>query len=284
MSSFTRNGRPLARASGLITERVGGELVVYDGETHEAHCLKPLATAVFDASDNSTSSADVARLASDALGRPVTNSDVDAALDELEACGLLVSPGTDGISRRSLMKRGAAVGGVAFAATLVTSVVAPAVGMAASTTPMYPCGFSGMAIAISAACTNPTTSVTTTTIYSAKWTSPKDSSRTTILSGEPTSSNSWGVIGPRSNTGGCELNNQPTNTSEPTWSAQVTAQLSGTDLFITVPTAANGCTYSISEVATWSGNTGCIHNVPVETTSTSDIYEVANYGSSSWPC
>ena len=37
------NTFPKARTDDLITERVGGELVVYDGQTSEAHCLSAIA-------------------------------------------------------------------------------------------------------------------------------------------------------------------------------------------------------------------------------------------------
>ena len=37
---------PLARAEGLLTEEVEAEIVVYDSESKQAHCLSPLAALV----------------------------------------------------------------------------------------------------------------------------------------------------------------------------------------------------------------------------------------------
>src|SRR5579859_4874757 len=62
---------PKARTADLVTERVGDELVVYDGRSSEAHCLSPLASAVFVAADGKTSTADLAAIASRQINEPV---------------------------------------------------------------------------------------------------------------------------------------------------------------------------------------------------------------------
>jgi hypothetical protein len=126
-------GLPLARTADLITEQIDGELVAFDGLTKEAHCLSPLAAAVFLAADGKTSIADIATAAGAKLGEPVDASHVEQALAELDERGLLAeSSASGGLSRRQLMRKGAVVGTAALAAPLVTSVVTPAYGAAAS--------------------------------------------------------------------------------------------------------------------------------------------------------
>jgi len=146
MSTGTNSRFPKARTADLITERVGDELVVYDGTSSEAHCLSALAAAVFVAADGKTSTADLAAIAGKQIGEVVDVPSVEQALVELEDRGL-VDQG--GISRRGFVQRSAAVGGAALAATMVTSVLTPAYGMAASLPSTLPTGYSSVAIEFS---------------------------------------------------------------------------------------------------------------------------------------
>lgn len=130
MSKGTNSNFPRARTADLITEQVGDELVVYDGESSEAHCLNALASAVFVAADGKTSTADLAAIASRQLHDTIDVPAVEHAIAELEDRGLVE---VGGISRRGFMRRGAAVGGVVVAGSLVTSVVTPAYGGTGST-------------------------------------------------------------------------------------------------------------------------------------------------------
>lgn len=148
MSRGTDDNFAKARADGLVTERVGDELVVYDSQTSEAHCLHPLAAAVFTAADGHSSPAAIAANVSAQLGDRFEVEHIEMALAELEDRGLVSVPVASGISRRSFMQRSAAVGGVAFAGTMITSVVAPAYGQAASLPQGYPSGFSSLAIQV----------------------------------------------------------------------------------------------------------------------------------------
>jgi len=124
MSTGTNSNFPKARTADLITERVGDELVVYDGKSSEAHCLSALASAVFVAADGKTSPADLAAIASRELKDAVDVPAVEQAIAELEDRGLV----DGGISRRGFMQRSAMVGGAVVAGSLVTSVVTPAYG------------------------------------------------------------------------------------------------------------------------------------------------------------
>ena len=136
MGAAGKQGFPLARREGLLAEEVGAETVLYDGGSREAHCLTPLAAVVFARSDGRTPPADLAAIASGELGDPVDVEVIEQALAELEARDLLVaSPDGDGISRRQMFGRTAKVGGAAFAAPLVYSVLTPAYGAAATAPP-----------------------------------------------------------------------------------------------------------------------------------------------------
>src|SRR5579875_2378855 len=130
-----------ARTTDLISERVGEELVVYDARTSEAHCLSPLAAAVFEAADGATSPERMAEVVSAQLHDRFALEHVEMALAELEDRGLVEVPESVGVSRRGFMKRTAAVGGAALGASLVTSVLTPAYGSAASLPQGFPTGF-----------------------------------------------------------------------------------------------------------------------------------------------
>jgi hypothetical protein len=125
-----------ARSDGLLIEHVGTEMVIYDMETKEAHCLKDLAAAVFENSDGSRTLSEVTALVRVYLGESIAETDVAAAVEQLEQAQLLegtplidVANGTspEAISRRTAMRRFAYGGAAAaFAAPLITSLVAPA--------------------------------------------------------------------------------------------------------------------------------------------------------------
>jgi hypothetical protein len=119
---------PAARDEGLLVETVGDETVVYDLESKEAHCLKPLAATVFAHADGRTSAEELAALAGERLGEPVTESQVQEAILQLNATGLLdesLRVHNGGFSRRQMIGKGAAAGGALVGATLITSVMAP---------------------------------------------------------------------------------------------------------------------------------------------------------------
>ena len=113
------SARPTARVSRILTEHVGDELVIYDAESHDAHCLQSEAAAVWRCCDGGSTAADIAtRLEMDL-------SIVISALDELERRGLLDQPveTRDGYSRREATVKFARVGAaVAGAGALIYTV------------------------------------------------------------------------------------------------------------------------------------------------------------------
>jgi hypothetical protein len=120
---------PVARTEGLLVEPVGDETVIYDSETKEAHCLKPLAAIVFAHADGTMTTHDAAALAEQRLGESVTEDDVANAVDELRASSLIDTPMLfveDGLSRRQMLRRTAYAGAAATTAgAFITTIGAP---------------------------------------------------------------------------------------------------------------------------------------------------------------
>jgi hypothetical protein len=136
MQGREKRANPDARSEGLLTEQVGLETVVYDTESAEAHCLKPVAAAVFAHCDGQRSIAEISTLASRDLGDEVTVDAVEDAVAQLYEHGLLKDTDDSdilGISRRQMLRRTATVGGAAMAVPLIASAVAPIPAFATAT-------------------------------------------------------------------------------------------------------------------------------------------------------
>jgi hypothetical protein len=127
-----------ARAEGLLVERIEDETVVYDLETKEAHCLKPLAAVVFERCDGKSTVGEIAAFAEQQLGEPVSTDQVAGAVTQLEERGLLNVPlvvlngDRNGTSRREMLRKAGYTGAAVAAAPLITSLAAPTAAMAAS--------------------------------------------------------------------------------------------------------------------------------------------------------
>jgi hypothetical protein len=102
-------------------EPLENERLVYDTATERAHCLTPLAWDMLNLLDGKTSDAALARHFA------ISTDRVDVTLAALGAAGLLSSPGPkiDRGRRQALL-------GLAAAAPIVLSIVAPSVAEAAS--------------------------------------------------------------------------------------------------------------------------------------------------------
>src|SRR3954452_15932411 len=64
---------PAARSDGLLIEPVGDETVIYDTDSKQAHCLKPLAAIVFGCCDGHATVGEIASAAQRRLGDDVGN-------------------------------------------------------------------------------------------------------------------------------------------------------------------------------------------------------------------
>ncbi len=124
--------RPTARRDGLLSRELQGEVVVYDLERHEAHCLNPAAAIVFRHSDGQTSVADIAGRLHTELELPPDERLVWLALERLDEAGLLERPpDPTGWSRRETVRR--MVLGLSVLLPAVTSILVPTPAEAAVT-------------------------------------------------------------------------------------------------------------------------------------------------------
>ena len=120
--------RPKARTEGVFAERVADELVVYDQQRQMGHCLSATAASVWERCDGSLLPAEIG------VALSLEPAVVERAVDELRGCGLLdEGPVVEGgYSRREAAVKFAKVGGAAFMAPLIYSVVIPHAAAAAS--------------------------------------------------------------------------------------------------------------------------------------------------------
>jgi hypothetical protein len=123
---------PRARQDGLLEETLGEELLLYDQESHIAHCLSPVAACVWRHCDGERDIAELARLAG------ASESLVAGALHELREKALLdaepelMQSAIPGESRREAIVRVGRVGAGAAAATMIVSATAATPAMASS--------------------------------------------------------------------------------------------------------------------------------------------------------
>ncbi|HVG33093.1 MAG TPA: PqqD family protein [Pyrinomonadaceae bacterium] len=145
---------PRARRAQLIVKELPNETLVYDEESHEAHCLNQTAAFVWRHCDGHTSIAKMGRLLEKQAKTKVPEQLVWSALEQLEKSHLLEGPAprpmlTEGMSRRELIRR---LGiGTALALPVVVSIVAPTAAEAASTT----CAPVGGPCSVDADCCSP---------------------------------------------------------------------------------------------------------------------------------
>lgn len=134
--------RPQARTDHVLVEEMDGETLVYDLETHDAHCLNPSAAAIWRRCDGGTTVREMVPLLS-AQGLPEEETVVWMALSRLEKAGLVDPVALPGAKSRYSRKEVLRVLGAAAAMTLllpaVDSVVAPLAAQAASCISLSAC-------------------------------------------------------------------------------------------------------------------------------------------------
>ncbi len=122
------NFQPQARQEGLIVQQMPDEVLVYDLERHQAHCLNRTAALVWQHCDGQTAVPQIARHLGKELKTTVKDEVVYLALDQLGKDHLLeervmLPAEMKGISRRELMRR---VGlATAVALPVIVSIVSP---------------------------------------------------------------------------------------------------------------------------------------------------------------
>ena len=128
--------RPVASNDGLLVRELAGELVVYDLERHEAHCLNRTAAFVFKQCDGRSSIAEIASRLQAEFEAPADEGLVWQALEQLDGARLLrhkptPPPEPGGCSRRDVVRR---VGlGLAVLVPAVSSILVPTPAEAAVT-------------------------------------------------------------------------------------------------------------------------------------------------------
>jgi coenzyme PQQ synthesis protein D (PqqD) len=143
MKRTTSAHLPRMRDTGLVVDDLPDEVLVYDLETHQAHCLNRTAALVWRSCDGKSTPADIARRLTTELDAPFKEEFVLLALNQLESQRLLqdfdaASVQFAVLSRRQMVRRlGLAT---AVAVPLVTSIVAPRAVEAATCNPSgHPC-------------------------------------------------------------------------------------------------------------------------------------------------
>lgn len=134
MSMQVKDGsaRPRRKRQGLIVQELPEETLVYDLERHKAHCLAPVAAAVWEACDGKRSVAEIAERAAKRTGGAVPEEAVWLSLRRLGRARLLEAPvalpaAGRLASRREWLKRAAMLGGLS-----VLSITAPTAAEAAT--------------------------------------------------------------------------------------------------------------------------------------------------------
>jgi hypothetical protein len=123
---------PRARRDGLLEEATGDELLLYDQDSHTAHCLSPAAASVWSLCDGEHDIAELATLAG------LSASLVADALHELREKDLLDAEPTlmpitlAGESRREAIVRAGRYGAAAVGGAMVVSATAATPAMASS--------------------------------------------------------------------------------------------------------------------------------------------------------
>jgi Coenzyme PQQ synthesis protein D (PqqD) len=127
--------KPRARKAGLVVRVLDDEVVVYDMERNQAHCLNETAAAVWNRCDGDTTISQLAYGLKEEVNTAVDDEVVWYALTQLGRDHLLeegpaVSDEKRGISRRQMIERV----GVTLAIPVVASIVAPTIASASSPT------------------------------------------------------------------------------------------------------------------------------------------------------
>ncbi len=123
---------PRAREDGLLVEELGEELLLYDRDSHTAHCLSPIAACVWRHCDGERDMTELAELAG------ASENLVADALHELRKKDLLVAEPelmqstVPGVSRREAIGRVARYGAAVAAGSLIVSATAATPAMANS--------------------------------------------------------------------------------------------------------------------------------------------------------
>jgi len=112
---------PIARKEGLVIQEMPDEVLVYDMETNQAHCLNQTAASVWKSCDGVNSVTDITKKLEKEFKTTIPEDLVWLAIDQLSKDKLLekeVETKISGLSRREVIKR------IGFASMVALPVVA----------------------------------------------------------------------------------------------------------------------------------------------------------------
>ena len=112
---------PVARKEGLVIQEMPDEILVYDMETNQAHCLNQTAASVWKSCDGVNSVADITKKLEKEFKTVIPEDFVWLAIDQLSKDKLLeqeIETKISGLSRREVIKR------IGFASLAALPVVA----------------------------------------------------------------------------------------------------------------------------------------------------------------
>jgi len=129
---YEHGSLPRARQDGLLEETVGEELLLYDQESHTAHCLSPIAACVWRHCDGERDVTELAQLAGASENLVADALHELREKDLLDAEPALMQTTIPDESRREAIGRVVRYGAVAAAAPLIVSASAATPAMASS--------------------------------------------------------------------------------------------------------------------------------------------------------
>jgi hypothetical protein len=129
---YEHGSLPRAREGGLIEEAVGEELLIYDQESHIAHCLSPIAACVWRHCNGEHDLTDLAQLVGASENLVADALHELREKDLLDAEPRLMQSTISGESRREAIGRVARYGAAATAGSLIVSATAATPAMASS--------------------------------------------------------------------------------------------------------------------------------------------------------
>ncbi len=140
---------PTMRQQGLVIEELPDEVLVYDLQRHQAHCLNLTAGQVWKRCDGRTAPREIARRVEEELMAPCPEEVVWLALRQLESLHLLIQPITwpgplEGMSRRQMVRTLGVAAMVAI--PVISTLVSPTAAEAAT------CANSGQSCATKTCC------------------------------------------------------------------------------------------------------------------------------------
>jgi len=129
--------KPLARTNGIIVRKLEDEVLIYDIENRQAHCLDKTASVIWEHCDGNRTIQDFSSMlnTTENLSQSQKEQIVWLALDQLSKSNLLEEPiakteSVYGLTRRQVMKTLGAAGLIAI--PVVSTIVAPTAAQAST--------------------------------------------------------------------------------------------------------------------------------------------------------